>query len=497
MLERVAVHQTRLRTPGLTLDGKGVALGSRGLVLLASLERLVAFLVIYASERSLDDILRSLTVEVVVSKLRAREVTLTFAAESSDRMDRVAEVARLVGGFTFTGTSRHFVQFRDAAAPFGYDVGKIVTTNDALTLHHTNFSQGYSPERSIDVRALLLRLNLHIDPKTRRTPGVRWIVAESGLGRALIHYFVRSGVYADVGIAEWPAESSFSDTPIQRYVFRVADLPGRMSSLFEKTPGFTQFLEVAPGAAVEVGFRHPINLRACPLFSASELVLFRGSGLEPLELRRLPALGPVEAFARLLIRSEQVVSRLGSDVGSPVDPIRIGMRVAPDPSPSRKVTATLVRPDEIRLFRSVAYALGRRTLERTSAAVTRRGLFLRVPDGAESIPVGQMYAELGPHLFVALGYSVSPSVSPEVLFKGLGSPTEHAIFIGPDGVALGVPTIAFVPLETLLLEAQAWTSLDASPLDSALDLALDAPLTEVRLGPVGVRPLRDFDAEDA
>ena len=44
MLDRVAVHQTRLRTPGLGLDAKGVALGAKGLVLLPSIDRLVAFL---------------------------------------------------------------------------------------------------------------------------------------------------------------------------------------------------------------------------------------------------------------------------------------------------------------------------------------------------------------------------------------------------------------------------------------------------------------------
>ena len=43
-LERIALHQTRLRTPGLALDPSGVALGARGLVLLPTIERLVAFL---------------------------------------------------------------------------------------------------------------------------------------------------------------------------------------------------------------------------------------------------------------------------------------------------------------------------------------------------------------------------------------------------------------------------------------------------------------------
>src|SRR4029079_5164470 len=85
-----------------------------------SIDRLVAFLALYTRQNSLADFLRTLVVEVVRSKLGAREVTVPFSGESSDRMDRVAEVARLAGGYTFTGTSRHFVQYRDAAATFRY-----------------------------------------------------------------------------------------------------------------------------------------------------------------------------------------------------------------------------------------------------------------------------------------------------------------------------------------------------------------------------------------
>ena len=46
-------------------------------------------------------------------------------------MDRMAETARLVGGSTFTGTSRHFVQYRDAAAPFGYDATELLAALSA------------------------------------------------------------------------------------------------------------------------------------------------------------------------------------------------------------------------------------------------------------------------------------------------------------------------------------------------------------------------------
>src|SRR5207247_5129464 len=128
------------------------------LMLLPSIDRLVALLSVYTREHSLEDLMSSLLIEIVQSKLGTKEITLSFAAESSDRMDRIAETARLVGGFTFTGTSRHFVQYRDAAAPFGYDAAELLSTDAALALYHDRFTQVYQAERQIDLRALLLRL---------------------------------------------------------------------------------------------------------------------------------------------------------------------------------------------------------------------------------------------------------------------------------------------------------------------------------------------------
>ena len=164
MLERVALHQTRLRTPGLGLDPKGVALGARGLVLLPGLERLVAFFSLYTRAGSLEDVLSTLEVQIVRSRLGAREVVVSFSADSSDRLDRVSEIARLAGGYTFTGTSRHFVQYRDAGAPFGYDAVELLSGSEleakaaqgaagsVLLLYHQSFSQAYAVERVVDSR---------------------------------------------------------------------------------------------------------------------------------------------------------------------------------------------------------------------------------------------------------------------------------------------------------------------------------------------------------
>ncbi|MEO5730342.1 MAG: hypothetical protein ABI134_13210 [Byssovorax sp.] len=491
MLDRVAVHQTRLRTPGLGLDAKGVALGAKGLVLLPSLDRLVAFLALYTRQNSLADFLRTLVVEVVRSKLGAREVTVTFSGESSDRMDRVAEVARLAGGYTFTGTSRHFVQYRDAAAPFGYDIGQITPSDSELALYHNAFSQTYDTERKIEIRSLLLRLEPHPDPSTAREPGARWICAEAGLGAALIHYFVRSSVEAEVGVAEWPPASSFDEGPVVRYLFRVPSIPARMVPLLSSTPGLGVYLPIAPGAAVEVGYRHPVNLRACPVFSEAGLVLFRGAGRDVLELTKLPALGDVGAFARVELRREVAASRVPEAQARP-EAVAIALRLMPSTEPWRSVTASWIRPEEMPLLRQVAYALGPDTLRKARIALTKEGAYLRQSTGIEGIPVGEFFREIRAGLYIPAGYDAVPTVSPDVLYRALGSPSGQIIFIGRDGRTVGVPGDAFVPLETALLEAQEWAPLTG--LSSGLTAALSTELPEIFLSGTGIRPLRDVPA---
>jgi hypothetical protein len=491
MLDRVAVHQTRLRTPGLGLDAKGVALGAKGLVLLPSMDRLVAFLALYTRQNSLADFLRTLVVEVVRSKLGAREVTVTFSGESSDRMDRVAEVARLAGGYTFTGTSRHFVQYRDAAAPFGYDIGQITPSDSELALYHNAFSQTYDTERKIEIRSLLLRLEPHPDPSTAREPGARWICAEAGLGAALIHYFVRSSVEAEVGVAEWPPESSFDEGPVVRYIFRVPSIPERMVPLLSSTPGLGVYLPIAPGAAVEVGYRHPVNLRACPVFSEAGLVLFRGAGRDVLELTKLPALGDVGAFARVELRREVAASRVPEAQARP-EAVAIALRLMPSTEPWRSVTASWIRPEEMPLLRQVAYALGPDTLRKARIALTKEGAYLRQSTGIEGIPVGEFFREIRAGLYIPAGYDAVPTVSPDVLYRALGSPSGQIIFIGRDGRTVGVPGDAFVPLETALLEAQDWAPLTG--LSSGLTAALSTELPEIFLSGTGIRPLRDVPA---
>ena len=489
MLERIALHQTRLRTPGLGLDGKGVALGSKGLILLPSIDRLVAFFAVYTRERSLEDLLPSLQIDLVRSKLGTRELTLTFAAESSDRMDKLSETAHLVGGFVFTGTSRHFVQYRDSQAPFGYDTAELLASDAPIVLYHDKFTQVYGTEKPVDLRALILRLSPHVDPTTAREEGPRFLLAERGLGPALIHYFVRSQVEGEVGMAEWPPESAFDDEPVRRYLFSVPNLPVRMRPLLSATPGITTFMPAGPGIAVESGFRHPITLRACPLFEPQGLVLVRGNGKEPLIVPRVPQLGDVRAFAR--------VHLLGEESGAPTavrtlpaDPVRVPLRLVSSSAPRRNVTAAWLTGDDLALLRKLAYALPRDTLERARVATTDAGTFIRCPGGIEAIPLGMFYIEVRPGLYMPAGTEFVPAVHPEVLYRGLGSPTGKAVFVRHDTRAFAIDEQAFVPLATVLLESAPLAEADAQYVAEALTLE---PI-DVRVHSLGMFPLSEAQA---
>jgi hypothetical protein len=484
MLERIALNQTRLHTPGLSLDGKGVALGTKGLVLLPSIDRLVAWLAVYTRERSLEDVLPSLDIHTVKSKLGTREIAMSIAAESSDRMDRVAETTRLVGGFCFTGTSRHFVQYRDAGAPFGYDVRELLSTDAHYAIYHDKFTQVYDQDQPIGLRALLLRLMPHVDPSTHDESGPRVILAEPGLGPALIHYFVRSRVEAEVGVAEWQSESEFDDGPTRRYLFRLSDLPKRMRQLLHYTPGITVYSPAGPGAAVEVGYRHPVALRACPVFEKEGLVFLRGRNEAPLVIEKLPAFGDVRMFARVELRTTEATETALATAAKPAN-VRVAMRVVPSSSAWKGVTAALLSPSDLQLLRKIVYALPPATIREAKIAVTSHGTFIRCESGIEALPLGAFYVQIHPQIFIPAGTEVSPAVNPEVLARALEIPAGMSLFVDHNARAIAVEERAFAQLETYILEAHNWEPAQAEQIEALL---AQSPI-DLRADPLPVLPM--------
>jgi hypothetical protein len=386
------------------------------------------------------------------------------------------------------------VQYRDASAPFGYDVREITPTDAPISLNHSTFSQHYEAERRLDIAALVMRLEPHLAPDVGSEPGPRWICAEAGLGPALIHYFVRSQVDAEVGVAEWPPASGFEQTPLRRYLFRLETIPELMTPLMRDTPGIDVFLPTGTGAAVEIGHRHPINLRACPVFPKEGLVLLRGGGRGALTVERLPTLGKVASFARVEL-TESATGQGGSSKAGQVGSVQVALRLAPDPQPWRNITATLVGPEHLGTLRQLAYRLSRPALEQTTVAFTPHGALLVRQQGIDGIPVGDFFRQVHPQVFVSAGYTPVPAVASDVLFEAFGSPAEELIFLHRDGGRFGVHRKLFVSLEQALLDAQSWTQLTAEQITATLA----APLPQVTLDAPGFRPMRDVgdDADPA
>lgn len=491
----MALHQSRFRTPGAEQDPRGVLLGRQGLMLFGSLDRLVAFLRAYSEEGSLDELIPGLSIQRVTTALRTRELVLTIKAESSYRMDRVAEIARLADGLVFTGTSRHFVQYRDRDAPLGYDLGELDRSESSLILYHSDFTQGYEPEAELALQGLLLRLRPQPlpgghgpRPSTGSEPEGRILATvEPGLAPALTTYLARNGVPGRVGLLAWEDPSSFTDAGHREaHLFELPSLPPRAVDLFISVPGIALYREVTPGAAVELGHVHPVALDSCAsLFDDGGLVLFRGGG-PPRRVASMPRMASVSSLLGIPeVAREDAELPLGGGVEA--DPLgeRIPLRLAPNADPPRRVTAVVIPRRQRAWLARVLYSLPPRALAGLRMALSPERIFLHDAAGIDAVPLGRAYAEPTPGVHVPVGLGLVPAVSPEVLAALIPEHRSGHVFFEPGGgPPRFVPKDAFGPVGRVAIAEVAGQAVPAHPPSNA-----DVPLTLLRYEPARTLPL--------
>jgi len=435
-------------------DARGVLLGDRGLLLFPSLDRLVAFLRAYAEQASLDELLSSLKIRQLVTPLKTREAALSFAAESSYRMDKLASVARLSGGLVFIGTSRHFVRYRDAASPLGYDVSELAQEAADLIVYDQAYRQSYSFERDIDLRSLLLRLDPISTPANRREQAPRlFVTAETGVGAAIIGYLFRWGVDAKVALVEWPSASAFEDRGTRLHVFDITDCPQRISALLVALPGVTVYAPEGPNVAVEFGFHHPVSLESCPsLFTSDSLSLLPRRG-EALLVEPMPAFTPVESLVRADISQQDRPHTLRGEPSDSALESALSLRLAPSSDPWRNVVATVVRASQLDWLARMIYALPSDTLSSLRIAFTEGGdVYLHDAGGIEGVPLGEFACEVAPRVYVPAGFSLVPAVSPDVLLDLLGDREDgHVFFSHGAAQPARIPDHDFRPASRALL----------------------------------------------
>ncbi len=455
MLERVSLGQSRFITPGIAPDPRGVVLGRHGMLLFPTLEGVVSWLRLYSAESSMDELLAGMSIMRVHTPLGSRAMALQIPATSSYALDRAARCARLVGATTFTGTSNHFVRYRDDRSPYGYDAVEInaLPRGADFMLHDEEFAQTYAREGELAFDKLLFRLSLRRKPGSDKLrPDERhelFLVVAKGLGDGIIRYLWRNRVLAEVGLVSPKVQSSFRDLGEARgyLIIRVRDIPERILELFLATPGIDVFRSVAPNVAVQVGYSHVIDLSSCAsLFASDSYYLFWG-GIERVDVVAGPlALSGVEHLARIEINLEKASEP--HDLGVlPAEAVGVPVQLVPSLASARHVVATLIPLDQAHRLKQLVYALPRTALRGHRVAITDRGILLLARADIDVVPLGQLLSEIAPGLLAPLGMDLVPRVAPEVLSRALGHSSGMFTVFPHEGNPFQIGEEHLVPLE--------------------------------------------------
>jgi len=460
MLQRVVLGQVRFNLPGLVPDARGVVVGRQLVVRFAAIDRLVGFLRILSAEQSIDDLQPGLRIVYARGGAGTREAIVLMPVGSPGLADVVAQAARLAGGQTFTGTGKQFVQYKDARAPFGYDVAVLSDVAGDLILYGTEQVVPYRIETELPLAKLLLRLSL-VRAERREVgellpDGPLYVTARRGLGPVLAGYLHRTalsraggdGPRAAAALCEGSSTSAFAAAEAF-WLFRLERIAPRMHGLITRTPGLEVFVPVTENVAVAAGYRHPIHLGSCRgSFPADRLHLFSAGGVT--EVAPLPVLAAIEDVVRVRApeaRAAAVAPRARPDLS-------LSLRLEPSGRTGGATVAALIPWNRVPWFQRLCYALPTSALRGYRVAPLERGVLIRANEALEGIPFGTLFELAAPDVLVPVGMRLAPAVSPSLLVERLGA-TGGATVVFPDraGAPFRVPADALVSLELRVVGA--------------------------------------------
>jgi hypothetical protein len=520
MLQRVALGQVRFNVPGLAVDARGVVGGRQLAVRLAAIDRLVSFFRVLSAEQNLDDLQPGLRIVYARGAAGTREAIVFLPASSAHTGDVIARAARLAGGQCFTGSSKHFVQFRDAGAPLGYDAAVASQETGDVILYGAEQDVAYRIDTELPLSKLLLRLSLQRQAAggTAETEGTFYLVARRGLGPLVAEYLHRArmrggrvggvigaggaaGVleagevrepgavrlHAAVAICEVGARSAFS-AGRAFWLFKLEGVPARMRGLLTGTPGLELFAPVTEHVAVAVGYRHPIALGSCRgSFSSDRLTLFSPRADGVMEIQPLPVLAAIEDVVHIrppLARDpERVAAR------STVRPeVAVPLRLEPTADPRRHAVGALVPWARVDWLRRLCYALPSTALRGYRVAVLQRGVLVLASAALEGFPFGVLLDAAAPDVLVPLGTRLRPAVSPELLAERVGA-QGGALVVFP---ALGAPPFrvaadAVQPLDRRVLSLMKEAAIEPTAVNTEPPTV--AAAVEIENDPLGPMPL--------
>ena len=465
MLQRVVLGQVRFNLPGLVADARGVVVGRQIAARFAAIDRLVGFLRVLSAEQSIDDLQPGLRIVYARGGAGTREAIVLMPVGSPGLADVVAHAARLAGGQTFTGTGKQFVQYRDARAPFGYDVAVLGEVAGDLILHGTEQMVPYRIESELPLAKLLLRLSL-VRAERRDTgallpDGPLYVTARRGLGPVLAGYLHRAasasasaakagdGLHAAAALCEGPTASAFAAAE-SFWLFRVERLPARMHGLLTRTPGPRR---------LRSRDRQRRGRRRLPPPHTSRIV--SGQLSRPIACTcSRPAVSRRCRRFRCSPRSKTSCAcacrrRASAPSRRARRPeLTLALRLEPSGRSTGPTMAALIPWNRVPWLQRLCYALPTSALRAYRVAALERGVLVRASEVLEGIPFGTLFELAAPDVLVPVGMRLVPAVSPALLAERLGA-TGGTTVVFPDraGAPFRVPAEALVALELRVLGA--------------------------------------------
>ena len=498
MLDHVATNQTRFVAPGLAPDPRGVALGRYCVVLLPSLDRVVGLFRGLSERTSLDDLLPQLKIIQVKTPLQSQEFLVQLPAQSSFAADTLSQVANLMGGLTFTGSSKHFVKYRDTRSPLGYDVDSLHSGAGDVVLYADDFVQAYSRVRELPFERLALGLSLE------KVRGDRLLEDEAtlvrvvpGLWRFVVGYLHRNNLPCKAAACEGEMVAGQRDP--ERFYLVQTRLHGRMELLFRTTPGIELYRYQGERAAVEVGFRHPMELSSCgSIFPGGRFYLLAGR-----RDRQDVVIGDptfVDAGALVTIGAPVQAPLTVKAAPSGIEGVNVPLRLVGSLAPRQSVAASRIPVVQAPWLKKLIYMLPPQVLEETQICVAGEHIYLYAGErGLEFLPLGEMFYQAAEGVMVPVGHELIPRIHPEVLVQHLQGGPDKLFFFTRDGaqdasagsVPFLLPRSAFTPLSRTAMAHVLVRPLTPQALSGVVEQAQLSLVND----PVGAFPLWGFTAE--
>lgn len=495
MLEPVALHRAgaSFRVPGLFQDSRGVVVGGEAAILTNSQPQLIALLRVLSTQTSLAELLPSLRCEEVRSAIGSQGYLLRLRCSESRSLDLCARAATFAGGVLVVGSGRHLVQYRDAAAPLGYDAQSLYSHSDGdYVLYAATAVLAYSRIAELSLRQLVQGLPL-LARRGSLTTALRehdsrnplWLLLPHALLLRTLRYLWGRTIAAatmlpdplPTTLARDPSRltNDNADRVLLRVEGRLASSPGALLGL----PGLRWLLPLSEHLAVELGQQHPIDLLTFgSLFPSSERHLFL-AGSDGVVSLPASSFVPIERLVQL---SELTLRELpnpteraagSAPVGRVLDParasaseplVRLPLRLAVEATPARAAVATIVPWPQLGLLAGVLYMLPSGALASLRAVRLDDGLL--VIGDLSYLPLGDLYYAAAPQILVPLGLAVVPRLPADLLGTqmGAGDGTWYLLQAGApaagdaqEGLPLSarvVPDAALAPIGRLLVGLQ-------------------------------------------